>query len=68
MEIQWFPPGILNLESPQQIKMRYDRTGEKSKEIYILGETDVDQVLAAAQNDDFKITAHIIARHFYHLF
>ncbi len=42
-------------ESPQQIKMRYDRTGEKSKDIYILGETDVDQVIAAAQNDDFKI-------------
>ncbi len=42
-------------ESPQQIKMRYDRTGEKSKDIFILGETDVDQAIAAAQNDDFKI-------------
>lgn len=42
-------------ESPQQIKMRYDRTGEKSKEIFILPETDVDQVITAAQNEEFKL-------------
>ncbi len=42
-------------ESPQQIKMRYDRTGEKSKEIFILPETDVDQVITAAQNEEFRL-------------
>lgn len=42
-------------ESPQQIKMRYDRTGEKSKDIYILAETDVDQIISATKADDFKI-------------
>lgn len=42
-------------ESPEQIKMRYDRTGEKSQDIFILAETDVDQVIAATKAEDFKV-------------
>ncbi len=42
-------------ESVDQIKLRFDRLGEKSKDLYILAETNVDQVIAAARADGFEI-------------
>lgn len=42
-------------ESVEQIKLRFDRLGEKSKDLYILAETNVDQIISAAREDGFEI-------------
>lgn len=42
-------------ESPEQIKLRYDRTGETAKDIFILPQTDVDQIITSASSDEFKL-------------
>ncbi len=42
-------------ESVEQIKLRSDRLKIKGKDLYLLAETDVDQVLASAQAEKFDI-------------
>lgn len=42
-------------ESIEQIKLRFDRLGEKSKEFYILAETNVDQVIKAGKENGFEM-------------
>lgn len=42
-------------ESIDQVKMRFDRLGFKSKDIFILAETDVDQIIQAANSSDYKL-------------
>jgi DNA repair protein RadA/Sms len=46
---------IAGEESPQQVRLRADRLGMKAKNLYILAETDVDQVLPAAVSDKFQL-------------
>ena len=45
-------------ESPRQVKLRFDRLGlsqTKAKDLFIISETDVDQVLAAATSQEYQI-------------
>lgn len=42
-------------ESIEQIKLRFDRLGEKSDKLFILAETNVDQIIDAARNDNFEV-------------
>ena len=45
-------------ESTRQVKLRFDRLGlskTKAKDLFVLSETNVDQVIAAAISDDFQI-------------
>lgn len=42
-------------ESPEQIKLRSDRLGIKGKDLFILAETNVDQIVAATLADKFDI-------------
>lgn len=42
-------------ESADQIKLRADRLGLKYKDLYVLTETNVDQVIAAAKSGDFQV-------------
>lgn len=42
-------------ESVEQIKLRSDRLGIKGKELYILAETDVDQIVAGSQTESFDV-------------
>lgn len=42
-------------ESPEQIKLRADRMGLKYKDLFVLGETNVDQVIAASRSTDFQL-------------
>jgi DNA repair protein RadA/Sms len=42
-------------ESVEQIKLRFDRLGEKSKDLFILAETNVDQVIAAGRENGFEV-------------
>jgi len=46
---------IAGEESPQQVRLRFDRLGARAKDLYILAETDVDQVLPAARSDKFQL-------------
>ncbi len=42
-------------ESVEQIKLRFNRLGEKSSHLFILAETNVDQVTAAARENTFEV-------------
>jgi DNA repair protein RadA/Sms len=42
-------------ESVEQIRLRYERLGTKSKEFFVLGETDVDQIIGNVERDYYKI-------------
>ncbi len=42
-------------ESVEQIKLRSDRLGIKGKDLYILAETDVDQITAGSQAEKFEV-------------
>lgn len=42
-------------ESAQQIKLRSDRLGVTGKDLFILAETDVDQILASADPNQFEV-------------
>ncbi len=42
-------------ESIAQVKLRFDRLGLKGKEVFILPETRVEQILASVEKDKYKI-------------
>ncbi len=42
-------------ESVEQIKLRSDRLAIKGKDLFILAETDVDQILASVEADKFEV-------------
>ncbi|HSX57818.1 MAG TPA: DNA repair protein RadA [Candidatus Saccharimonadales bacterium] len=42
-------------ESVEQMKLRSDRLGVKSKNLFVLAETDVDQIIAAAQSEKYEV-------------
>ncbi|MCH7541338.1 DNA repair protein RadA [Patescibacteria group bacterium] len=42
-------------ESIRQIRIRFDRLGKKGKNLFILPETDIDQILSAASGDEYQI-------------
>lgn len=42
-------------ESAQQVRLRFDRLGKKANDLFIFTETDIDQILAAANEGDYQI-------------
>ena len=42
-------------ESVQQVRIRFDRLGQKGKNLFVFTETDVDAILAAAKEAEYQI-------------
>lgn len=42
-------------ESVEQVKLRFDRLGERSKDLFIVPETDVDVAIASISQDGYKV-------------
>lgn len=42
-------------ESVEQVKLRFDRLGKRAEDLYILAETDIDQILGSALEGDYQV-------------
>jgi DNA repair protein RadA/Sms len=42
-------------ESVEQVKLRFDRVGRRAKDLFILAETDIDQIIQAATDGIYQI-------------